>query len=310
MRYALLISLFIGAPAVWSQTAGMPEQSWELIRACSEHADAGSIGVTELEQECPGIQAALAQSGYTPYLSELQQEQLTVYGLIELQRLAQRYAPAELEHPAVQIESLGPILTSLQRERTDEAQLSWRDRLERWLREVMGQQQEDYSWLTKWIEKVSFSEAFVKMTLYVLVGLLILLAIGVVVNEMRVAGVMRRGRRGAKHDLASARLPAQQSRISLDELERASPRERVLILLQSLVAALVTTGRLRTERSLTHRELGHRASFAARSERECFERIAAAAERVVYGHGKLDAAEIDPLVRDGRALHARLLESA
>jgi hypothetical protein len=73
-----------------------------------------------------------------------------------------------------------------------------------------------------------------------------------------------------------------------------------------LVSTLVKSGRLRAERALTHSELGLRATFDDTEQRECFRRVAVLAERVVYGTGEIQPADLDPIVTAGRALNARL----
>jgi hypothetical protein len=82
------------------------------------------------------------------------------------------------------------------------------------------------------------------------------------------------------------------------------------MLLHMLVATLVNIGRLRTERSLTHRELSSRASLEEQAQRECFQRVAALGERAVYGGGNVSAEEIESVVAAGRSLNTQLLAAA
>ena len=73
------------------------------------------------------------------------------------------------------------------------------------------------------------------------------------------------------------------------------------MLLRMLVATLVQSGRLRTERSLTHRELCARATFDDAQQRQSFQRVAALAERTVYGSRDVPAEEVEPIVAAARA---------
>jgi hypothetical protein len=77
-----------------------------------------------------------------------------------------------------------------------------------------------------------------------------------------------------------------------------------------LVTTLVQSGRLRTERSLTHRELSARARFDDDHQRESFQRVAALAERTVYGSGDVPAEEVEPIVAAARELDAQLRGAA
>jgi hypothetical protein len=80
--------------------------------------------------------------------------------------------------------------------------------------------------------------------------------------------------------------------------------------LRMLVTTLVQSGRLRAERSLTHRELSARARFDDAQQRESFQRVAALAERTVYGSVAVPAEEIEPIVAAARELDAQLRGAA
>ena len=92
------------------------------------------------------------------------------------------------------------------------------------------------------------------------------------------------------------------------DLDALPVDRKASMLLRMLVTTLVQSGRLRTERSLTHRELCARAAFDDAQQRESFQRVAALAERTVYGVGEVSAAEVEPIVaaaRDPRRAAAR-----
>ncbi|MFI4867644.1 MAG: hypothetical protein ACHQDB_11190, partial [Steroidobacterales bacterium] len=82
-------------------------------------------------------------------------------------------------------------------------------------------------------------------------------------------------------------------------------------LLRLLVQALLQSGRLRGERSLTHRELGVRGAFDDPEQQLRFVRISLLAERLLYGAGVAISAtaqpQIDQALTDGRQLYAQLL---
>ena len=123
--------------------------------------------------------------------------------------------------------------------------------------------------------------------------LVVLLALAVIVNEVRVA---RKGRRKRGRTQVSAATGASGAALgrSLD-LDAAARSERPSILLQMLVATLVKAGRLQAERSLTHRELTARAKFDDSSQRESFRRVAQLAERIVYGGDEAPAGTTDSM---------------
>jgi len=95
----------------------------------------------------------------------------------------------------------------------------------------------------------------------------------------------------------------EDAAVDLDSL----PLDRkASMLLRMLVTTLVQSGRLRTERSLTHRELSARANFDDAGQRESFQRVAALAERTVYGSHAVSPSEVEPIVAAARALDAQL----
>ena len=160
-------------------------------------------------------------------------------------------------------------------------------------------------WLSRWLDNVDIPSAVGRAILLASIALIIGLTILVIVNELRAAGVFRRrrGTQDADMTAGSATTAAGEDSADLDSL----PVDRkAQVLLRMLVRTLVQSGRLRTERSLTHRELCARAAFDDAQQRESFRRVAALAERTVYGDGEVPAAEVEPVVAAARALDAQL----
>lgn len=301
---ALLVVLLALAGVVRAQSAPAYE---ELIQRCSEQAPTDAVGIAALEAQCPGLEAALAESGYAPFISEGQLALLTVHGLVDLRRLAQRYreppAEAELEPAA-----LDSILSSLQQEQPAEPALGWYGRLKRWLRDALRQADgESGSWLSEWLDGFEMSPEAGRGIFYGVVVAVILLAIAVLLNELRVAGVGRGGRRKRASAAASA---TEHSRdpytMTLSDLDTLPLHEQPSMLLRMVAAQLMKAGRLSGERGLTHRELARAAAFEQDSERTSFGRVAGLAEKLRYGQHPISGADIEDVMRDGRALSVRL----
>lgn len=281
----------------------------EIVAKCSESADSDAIGLQELEALCPGLEHALVELGYAPFISESQLDQLNVYSLVDLQRLAARYRePPAGEFSEIEIATLKPILQSLQQAaQRGERPLTLLERFKQWLRSVFDKPQSDSeSWLSRWLENVEVSEAVSRAIVYGLVILVIVLALAVLVNELRAAGLLRRRPRAGKRGEIEADAAPDATTMTLADLDRVAPNDRPSVLLRMLVATLVKTGRLRAERSLTHRELGLRAGFDETAQRECFQRVAALGERVIYGDGRVQDDEVETVVQAGRILNQQL----
>ena len=303
MRFIVVLVLLAIAPAAWCQAAGPDERSpLDVIERCGDSADEESIGLTALEEECPGLTRALEQSGYLPLLSTASRDELDAYDLTDLLQVDAWY-----EEPAartVDVGTLGPILDSLQAQQP-ERPLGWFERFKRWLRSMLERRGESPdNWLSRWLEEADISDVVAKGILFVALALILALTIFVIVNELRAAGVFRE-RPKQDDDAVGAGLAPDAGDATLD-LDALPVDRKASMLLRMLVATLVQSGRLRTERSLTHRELCARATFDDAQQRQSFQRVAALAERTVYGSGEVPAEEVEPIVAAARALDAQL----
>jgi hypothetical protein len=209
--------------------------------------------------------------------------------------------PASREPDAA---ALGPILESL-RAQQPERPLTWLERFERWLRSLADRQEQRDSdnWFSRWLE-AHVTEVVMTTIIFVILAVILALTIFVIVNELRAAGVFRK--RLATEDDSIAIRTAATAHDAAVEFDSLPPDRKISMLLRMLVTTLVQSGRLRTERSLTHRELCARANFDDAQQRESFKRVAALAERTVYGSSEVPATEVEPIVTAARALDAQL----
>lgn len=306
MRFIVLLVLLAAAPAAWCQAAGQHEERspLDVIEQCSDSADEESVGLTALEEECPGLTRALEQSGYLPLLSTSLREELDVFDLSDLQLVDDWYAEQDPAARKLDVGALGPILDSL-RAQEPERPLSWFERFKRWLRSMADRQEGDSdNWLSRWLDRVKVTEAAATIALFAALALILGLTILVIVNELRAAGVFRQ-RPTTDVDIIAGG-PAAAADDATVDIDTLPVDRKVSILLRRLVVTLVQSGRLRTERSLTHRELSARATFDDAGQRESFQRVAALAERTVYGGGEVSAMEVEPIIAAARALDVQL----
>lgn len=301
MRAIVLVLWLLAAPAVFAQEDSSARQ---VLDECVESLASDVIGMQALDEACPGLEQALIDLGLDPFISDLEWDTIGRYGLRRLQSLEQWYREPP-DKSAAQVDSLQPVLEELRQPVQVEQQLTWLERFKRWLRDMFSNKDagED-TWLLDWLERHRLSETARNILFYGSVLLVVLLAVAVIVNEIRVARKNRLKRDPAKASGAAAGGDDSFTSRSLD-LDGATRSDRPSILLQMLVAALVKSGRLKAERSLTHRELAARARFDDSSQRESFRRVAQLAERVVYG-GDDAPAELDEIVQAGRTLHSQL----
>jgi hypothetical protein len=306
VRFIALLVLLAAAPAAWCQAAGQDEERspLDVIGDCSDTADEETVGLTALEEECPGVTRALEQSRYLPLLATSERDELDVYDLSDVLTVDDWYADHDSAARQPDVAALGPILESL-RAQQPERPLTWFERFKRWLRSMADRQERDSdNWFSRWLDKTHVTEVVATTILFVVLALILALTILVIVNELRAAGVFRKRLATEADGIATGTAAAaDDAAVDVDSL----PADRkASMLLRMLVTTLVQSGRLRTERSLTHRELCARANFDDAEQRESFKRVAALAERTVYGSSEVPATEVEPIVTAARALDAQL----
>lgn len=306
MRLSVLLFLLAITPAAWSQAAGEdPGSPRRVIDQCSRKAlvDEAVVGLAALEEKCPGLTRALDESGHLALLSTASRATLDAYDLGDFEQIDDWYAEPAARN--IDVDTLGPILDSL-RVQEPERPLTWFERFKRWLRTLLERREgSEDDWLSRWLEDVSISEAVARVLTYLSIALILGLTVAVIVNELRVAGVFRK-RQGMQEAGAVIAGPARAADDEAADLDSLPVDRKAQALLRMLITALVQSGRLRTERSLTHRELCARAAFDNAGQRESFRRVAALAERTVYGSGVVPPEEVEAVVAATRSLDAQL----
>jgi hypothetical protein len=228
-------------------------------------------------------------------------------GLRGLLDLAVRYEQ-EPEHATIGSDTLAPVLESLRKPPEIEQSLSWYQRLERWLRDLLDKkaaQSGGDSWLSRWLEEHPLPETVRWALIYGSMALVVLLGLGIVINEVRTAAGGRRRKSSLATNTASV-----SGELRSAAMDAEAGGERPSALLRLLIATLVKTGRLNGAQSLTHRELARRARFDDTTQRESFQQIAQLAERELFSGKDLASDELADVLRVGRSLDAQLKGAA
>jgi hypothetical protein len=149
------------------------------------------------------------------------------------------------------------------------------------------------------------SQAVIEIVSYVALGLVTVLAVVIVGNELRVGGLFG----GLRRRLAVlAHVPVAPGREGLTwgDVERAPVLRRAGLLLELLVARLAEGARLRSVRGLTVRELTRNAQLEDEADRERLLGLARTAERVRFSGVEVSEGEIAAAVAGGRVLLERI----
>lgn len=300
MRFATFVLFLLAPLGAIAQSEGSPRQ---VLDSCIQSLGPDVVGLEDMEESCPGLEAALAQLGIAALMPPDQHNLLSRNGLINLRSLLERYEQSP-ERAEVGVDSVRTVLDSLREPPKAEHSLSWYERFRRWLRETFDKQEEQANpWLRRWLDEHPVSETVRLALFYGVMLLVVMLAVLIIINEVRAARAGRRKSRAA--DGAGSQVASVPGVVDV-----GSRGERASVLLRMLIATLVKTGRLHGAQSLTHRELMARARFDDTTQRESFSRITQLAEHEVYSGKETSNEALDDAIRDGQSLNAQLSGAA
>jgi len=276
-RVFALVALAVFAWPAWSSE----QAALETIQACRDQVDDETYGLDDLEKSCPGVKEAIGALRLDERLQADWEDEIGPAMLNDLAVLQLRY-DSEPASPGPRVDAVHEALAKLKPDKAS-VEPSWWEKFKAWLHEVFTPRDaETPEWLQGVLEKLTPSQAVMRVIFYSIIGLVIGLALAVVLNELRVAGVFGRrfARRGGEYATGSGMAIAP---VTLADLDAAPWFDRPSLALRLLVARLLQQQRLRAERSLTHRELLREARFANETERERFARLALLAETLKFG---------------------------
>lgn len=255
---------------------------------------------------CPELAAAIDDGPWGEALAQVWADEMSPTAFLELTELVTAYEQPAATAFAPRSESLDESIAALNLKKPPGLTI-WQ-RIQRWFDEQFGSPGEDTeSWLQKWLEHLSLSELVVRYLMVVLGIVLVVATVIVVVNELRVAGVLAGGvlRKYAPLD-PSAREPAEAPPRDFEDVARAPLARRPVLLLALVLERLRGRGRVPLRDSLTHRELLGAAAGLSGEQSAAFGVVVGAAERVTFGDWRPEERDVEGIVASGRTLLASL----
>lgn len=252
----------------------------------------------DLNTHCSRLAKQLARSSNSDDFLRI--DATTIEGLRDLRFFAAGFdrQPASPEKFQPDFDGLDALLADVLVEKQIEDGL-W-ERILRWLEErAGGGESPDFQRFVKWLEALDLPPWLGEVIFNGSLALIILLALMVVGNELRLAGVLRRMR--ARHGVNVAGGAKQQAvpkpgTPSLDELEALPHRQMAAGVLQIVTAAFAKRGWMSSSPSLTNgdrlRQLRQHHRAAAASFAELVDGI----EQIIYGDMHSDDAVRQRLV--------------
>jgi hypothetical protein len=265
----------------------------DLIRSClaelGELSDAESHSGSrefDLDKRCPQLAEQLGSLLNVGDSGSVEIDATSVEGLRDLQSFAVGFdsQPASAEKFSLDFDGLDALLADVLVEGSIDDS-PW-ERFLRWLEQyAKGGESAELDRLLQWLEKLEAPPWLGDVMLKASVVLIVLLALMIIGNEFRLAGVLHRVRRPREPQaLADTPAAAPKSRaMSLDELRGLPPRQLAAAVLEIVTTALADRGWLSASSSLTNgeliRQIGRRQSGVAGS----FTSLVNAIENIIYG---------------------------
>lgn len=282
----------------------------EAIDACVQRLNPDvDVGYDRIVVRCPMLARRLEDAGVAVWLPRDWQRpgnDLSIGGLRALRELLLHElppAPFEGGHgPGIQ--PVPEILASLRR--ADVEHSGWWARSRAWLRTVFagGDAAGEEGWLGRMMGQSGVRQAVLELVSYGALALVVVLAVGIVVNEMWVGGIWRgRGRRRRGDGLTGGSGGSGDGvRLDWAGVLDAPAGQRLGLLLELIVRRLNEGEGVRLARGLTARELLVAAPVAGERDRERLRVLVRAAERMRYSGGAVSEREVAEVMEEGRLL--------
>jgi hypothetical protein len=300
--------LLLLTPTVTVATSA--QEALEAIDACVQRLNPeADTGYERIAARCPNLARRLNESGLSVWLPREWQRprnDLSVGGLRELRGLLERELTPNRQHASTPaVERVPAVIASLAR--ADSERSGWWVRTRIWLRRLFTTPATDFDegWLERMIGQSGLSQAVIELVSYLALAFVVLLAVAIVANELRVGGLLG-GLRRRLAILSDSPADSPQVMLSWDDVQRAAAPRRPGLLLALLAARLAEAGGLRSSRGLTARELTRSAHFASEEDRGLLVLLVDTAERVRFSNTEVPEEALARALEGGRLLLERM----
>lgn len=275
------------------------------------------IGYERVAAHCPDLARRLDEAGLSAWLphdwkksgNDLSSGGLRELGnLLALEDRDSAVPAARVHRPDV---SHLPAVLSGFTGRDAAAGHGWWARTKAWLRDVFERrEEEDDSWFSRVVGQDGLSQAVMELVSYLALMLVVLLAVVIVANELRVEGVLGRLRRRYwVRPPVAAPVGAErggESAVRWDELHHAAVEQRPRMLLELIASRLTEKGLLPQSRGMTVRELTRLARLPDEADRRRLLDLARMSERMRFSNEPIPDTAVGAVLDGGRLLLERV----
>lgn len=274
------------------------------------------IGYERIAARCPDLARRLDEAGLAAWLprdwkkagNDLSSGGLRELGnLLALEERDGATSPARAHQPNVS--HLPAVLAGFAGDPTEGR--GWWARAKAWLRDVFERrEEEDDSWFSRIVGQSGFSQAVIELISYVALALVVMLAVVIVANGLRVNGVLdrfwRRYIKGRRMPVPAGAERQGAAVLTWEQVDEAAPAQRPRMLLELITSRLMEEGRLPQSRALTVRELARVARLPDEADRRRLAELARMAERMRFSNEVVPDAAVGPVLENGRLLLERI----
>lgn len=267
-----------------------------------EHSPApDSFSEIDLAADCPELLLSLTDSVWVAKTSLANHEHPSLAQLADLRYFLLGTFNQPEPDRTLDFSPLESILAeTLVTDDHDQGQ-NWWEQLLGWLQQRHKDRDDaDFSWLKEWLETFSLPETTAAFVTYSVVALLLLLAAGIIINEVRLA---RQGRSAFRPHRTVRSGPAGTAPVAADTPPDAQQLPgKVPELLDICIDYLIRNQRLPEARSSTNREFLRHLLHSGDSAASGFDQLLQQAESVLYGDRQIDTQTLHQCRRQAAAL--------
>lgn len=255
------------------------------LDACIESLDRGlDIGYGRIAARCPQLMPSLLESPWASWLPadwNKADNQLSAQGLSELRDLLTREPARPAAGRELHVERVAGVLARITQPQAP--QQSWWSRLKQWLHGLFTPRAREPggSW-QRLFGELHLGETVVKGIVWGSLALLVALALAVILNELRAAGILGTRPRGAPGAPGVRGDDVRRGGMTFAQIEAASAASQPALLLEFIATRLAEQDRLPPARAFTAQEVTRRARLYDECDRARLAELAGVCERVRF----------------------------